>query len=86
MSFSSFLVASRHYNAMIYPLLYTNIIWYQGERDAQVPANIPVYSCMLEAMVRDWRNKWYHFTQGGTDQILPFGLVQVKALELSYSV
>ncbi len=70
---------------MIYPLLYTNIkgiIWYQGERDAQVPANIPVYSCMLESMVNDWRNKWYHFTQGGTDQILPFGLVQVKSVEL----
>ncbi len=46
------------YNAMIAPLLnyrIKGVIWYQGESNADRPAE---YRKLFSAMIQDWRNKW----------------------------
>lgn len=46
------------YNAMIAPLVpmeIKGVLWYQGESNANQPAN---YQNLLESLVGDWRSKW----------------------------
>lgn len=62
--------ASIHYNAMLRPVEGYGIrgfLWYQGECNV---FNVPYYSTLFAAMVRDWRAKW-----GRGD--LPFYAVQI---------
>ncbi len=35
------------------------------------------YVCSLASMVDDWRITWYNRTDSVTDELLPFGQVQV---------
>ena len=39
--------------------------------------NAEEYSCLLPAMVNDWRLNWYE-SSGSTDEMFPFGVVQVR--------
>ena len=46
------------YNGMIHPLLnmrLSGFLWYQGEGNSAYPNG---YSCLLPAMIADWRAKW----------------------------
>jgi sialate O-acetylesterase len=68
--------ASQLWNAMINPFLPMPIygaIWYQGESNTY---NSDKYACALNAMVTDWRTKWYARspTMG---PVFPFGEVQL---------
>lgn len=48
----------RLYNAMIHPLIpyrFSGVIWYQGEANANQPAE---YSVAFAAMIKDWRKKF----------------------------
>jgi len=43
------------YNAMIYPFLQQTVLgvlWYQGEQNV---GQAPVYKCLFQAMIKDWR-------------------------------
>lgn len=65
------------WNAMIHPLVNMTIygaIWYQGEANAGSPDN---YKCLFTAMIGDWRNKFYDGTNQATNQMFPFGFVQL---------
>jgi sialate O-acetylesterase len=58
------------YNAMIAPLLnykIKGVIWYQGESNADRPAD---YSKLLSALINDWRKNW-------NEDNLPFLVVQL---------
>ncbi|XP_057290069.1 sialate O-acetylesterase-like [Hydractinia symbiolongicarpus] len=73
---------SELYNAMIYPLMNTTIygaIWYQGEHNCIKP-NIHNYNCTFPAMISGWRKEWYSATHGNTNQLFPFGFVQLASL------
>ncbi len=66
------------YNAMLAPLLETNIkgvIWYQGETNADRPKE---YETLFPAMIRNWREK---FNQGD----FPFVFVQLPNFKESHS-
>lgn len=66
------------YNTMVAPLLnyrIKGILWYQGESNAEKPAE---YHKLLPALINDWRNKW----QQGS---LPFIFVQLpNFMEVEY--
>lgn len=64
------------FNGMINPLVpyaIRGILWYQGESDTTA-ARAPRYAKLLEALIRDWRNRW-------TQPDLPFLIVQLPAFE-----
>ena len=66
------------WNAMICPFLNMTIkgaIWYQGEANSLY--NSEIYSGTFPEMINDWRKKWCEGTGGSTDQMFPFGFVQV---------
>ena len=67
---------------MMYPFLNMKkgAIWYQGEANSLY--NSEIYSCIFQEMINDWRKKWFEGTGGSTDQMFPFGFVQV-ILEIS---
>ena len=63
---------------MLYPFLNMTIkgvIWYQGEENTVV--NPELYACVFPAMIKDWRRKWFESTNGTTEELFPFGFVQV---------
>ncbi len=53
------------------------LCWLQGEADTILTMTAR-YHCMLEALILDWREKWYEGTLHGTDPNMPFGIVQVR--------
>jgi len=62
---------------MIFPFLRTTIygaVWYQGESNA----GMNNYWCTFPAMVDDWRDKWYLYTNKQTDPVFPFGFVHLS--------
>lgn len=64
------------FNAMISPLLNTNvrsIMWYQGESNSGQPEK---YRCLFGQMILDWRRK---LVQGLKDYIPSFNFVQLAA-------
>ena len=66
------------WNAMIYPFLNMTIfgaIWYQGEANSHQPNT---YNCTFPAMIDDWRAKWFEGTNKATNEMFPFGFVQVS--------
>ncbi|XP_038069722.1 sialate O-acetylesterase-like [Patiria miniata] len=70
-------VASGLWNSMIHPLLNFTIkgaIWYQGEANTVDP---DPYKCLFNAMITDWREKWYEGTLNSTDIKFPFGFMQL---------
>ncbi|XP_066929967.1 sialate O-acetylesterase-like [Clytia hemisphaerica] len=70
------------WNAMIYPFLNMTIkgaIWYQGEANSLY--NSEIYACTFPEMINDWRKKWFEGTNGSTDQMLPFGFVQLATID-----
>lgn len=49
------------YNAMLHPLLdfpVAGVLWYQGESNADRPADAIAYRTQFAAMIRDWRDGW----------------------------
>ena len=65
------------WNAMIHPFLNMTIygaIWYQGEANSRSP---DTYNCTFPAMIDDWRAKWFETTNKNTNEMFPFGFVQV---------
>ncbi|XP_072013827.1 sialate O-acetylesterase-like [Amphiura filiformis] len=65
------------WNAMIHPFLNMTIkgaIWYQGEANTIAPEN---YRCLFQAMISDWRYKWYAGSAQQTDPYFPVGFVQL---------
>ena len=75
------------WNSMINPLLRMTIkgsIWYQGEQNAGYPGdyqghNRDIYDCTFPSMINNWRKKWSEATNGDTDEMFPFGFVQLAA-------
>lgn len=70
-------VATHLFNAMVSPLLNSTIfgaIWYQGESNGGAPV---AYGCQQPALVADWRSKWHVASNGQTDPLFPFGIVQL---------
>lgn len=73
------------WNAKIYPLLRTTItgaVWYQGESNtgmATPGADVRQYNCSFQAMVKDWRRKWYAGTSQATSPSFPMGWVQLNS-------
>ena len=73
------------WNSMIAPLLRMTIkgsIWYQGEQNAGYPGdyqghNRDIYDCTFPSMINNWRQKWYEATNGDTEEMFPFGFVQL---------
>ena len=66
------------WNSMIHPLLRFTIkgaIWYQGE--SNTGHNREIYDCTFPSMIKNWRQAWHEGTQGDTEQIFPFGFVQL---------
>ncbi|XP_045171966.1 sialate O-acetylesterase-like isoform X2 [Mercenaria mercenaria] len=65
------------WNSMIHPFLNLTIygaIWYQGEANAGAPDS---YKCRFPAMIDDWRQKFHEGSRGQTDDMFPFGFVQL---------
>ncbi|MDQ2658108.1 MAG: sialate O-acetylesterase [Bacteroidota bacterium] len=66
------------YNAMVAPLIMyplKGILWYQGETNAENPE---AYAALLQAFIRDWRNKFH-------DADLPFIYAQLpNFMNVSY--
>ncbi|XP_072013829.1 sialate O-acetylesterase-like [Amphiura filiformis] len=65
------------WNAMIYPFVNMTIkgaIWSQGESNARDP---DTYRCHFQAMISDWRQKWYAGSSQQTNPLFPFGFVQI---------
>ena len=57
-------------------------IWYQGEQNAGYPGdyaghNRDIYDCTFASMIKNWRQKWYEATNGDTEEMFPFGFVQL---------
>ena len=57
-------------------------IWYQGEQNAGYPGdyaghNRDIYDCTFASMIKNWRQKWYQATNGDTEEMFPFGFVQL---------
>ncbi|XP_065890778.1 sialate O-acetylesterase-like [Dysidea avara] len=68
------------WNSMIYPFLNMTIygvIWYQGESNTLEP---DTYNCTFPAMIDDWRDKWYEGSQKNTNELFPFGFVQLSTV------
>ncbi|XP_065890232.1 sialate O-acetylesterase-like isoform X1 [Dysidea avara] len=68
------------WNSMIHPFLKMTIygvVWYQGESNAIKP---DTYDCTFPAMIDDWRAKWYEGSHGNTNQMFPFGFVQISTV------
>lgn len=73
------------WNAMVHPLINMTIfgtIWYQGESNAV--QNRDLYNCTFPRMVDDWRKKFS--TSSGTDQLFPFGFVQLGSYRPEYPI
>ncbi|GFR98150.1 sialate O-acetylesterase [Elysia marginata] len=69
------------WNAMVHPLLGMTIygaIWYQGEQDQNHP-QVDRYACTFPAMIDDWRAKFHLTSKGETNDVFPFGFVQLSA-------
>lgn len=69
------------WNAMIHPILNMTIkgaIWYQGEANAR--RNRDLYNCTFPNMIKDWRKSWLEGTGGHTDDLFPFGFVQLASV------
>ena len=63
---------------MIHPFLTMTIygvVWYQGESNAIKP---DTYDCTFPALIDDWRAKWHEGSHGNTNEMFPFGFVQVS--------
>ena len=57
-------------------------IWYQGEQNAGYPGeyaghNRDLYDCTFTSMINNWRQKWFEATNGDTEEMFPFGFVQL---------
>ena len=66
------------WNGMIQPLTQMSIrgaLWYQGE--ANTGHNKEIYDCTFENMISSWRQRWNENTEGLTDELFPFGFVQL---------
>ncbi|XP_072014239.1 sialate O-acetylesterase-like [Amphiura filiformis] len=50
-------------------------IWYQGESNTRYP---DTYRCLFQAMISDWRQKWYAGSSQQTNPLFPFGFVQIS--------
>ncbi|XP_072013844.1 sialate O-acetylesterase-like [Amphiura filiformis] len=67
------------WNAMIHPFVNMTIkgaIWYQGESNTFLGTD--TYSCFFQAMISDWRQKWYAGSSQQTNPLFPFGFVQIS--------
>ncbi|BFZ25021.1 hypothetical protein BsWGS_28060 [Bradybaena similaris] len=68
------------WNAMIHPMLGMTIkgaVWYQGESDSS-GTKMDHYNCTFPAMIQDWRNNFNKASNGQTDDLFPFGFVQLS--------
>ena len=66
------------WNSMIHPLLRMSIkgaIWYQGE--SNTGHNREIYDCTFVSLIKNWRGKWHQSTGGDTEEMFPFGFVQL---------
>ena len=66
------------WNGMIQPLTQMSIrgaLWYQGE--ANTGHNKEIYDCTFENLISSWRQRWNDNTEGLTDELFPFGFVQL---------
>ena len=66
------------WNGMIQPLTQMSIrgaLWYQGE--ANTGHNKEIYDCTFENLISSWRQRWNENTEGLTDELFPFGFVQL---------
>ncbi|CAG5123855.1 unnamed protein product [Candidula unifasciata] len=68
------------WNAMVHPLLgmtISGVIWYQGEQDSHEDTKKNNYNCSFPAMIDDWRLQFNKASSGETNNIFPFGFVQL---------
>ena len=64
-------------NNMIFLSLLLNL----GEANTPDPST---YRCLFQAMISDWRYKWYEGSGQQTNPYFPFGFVQVCCVEEQY--
>lgn len=72
---------SQLWNSMVYPMLSMTIygvIWYQGESDSVDPVLMNRYNCTFPVMIDDWRSAFNLASHGQTDNLFPFGFVQLS--------
>ena len=72
------------YNRMLHPLLplpIAGVIWYQGESNANTPAQAEAYRALFAGLIRSWRREWQ-----GTHVTFPFLWVQLPGYGAADSV
>ncbi|KAJ3411282.1 hypothetical protein HDV05_002428 [Chytridiales sp. JEL 0842] len=77
------------WNAMIEPLTYTPIfgtLWYQGEADCNSLIQARSYACRFPALIASWRRLWNQRTGGNTNELMPFGFVQLSTWGNDYPI
>lgn len=67
------------WNAMIHPLqnmTLKGVIWYQGESNRNI--NRDLYNCTFPELIADWRQTFHMGSRGQTEELFPFGFVQLS--------
>ncbi|KAK3609136.1 hypothetical protein CHS0354_032663 [Potamilus streckersoni] len=73
------------WNAMVNPFVQMTIfgaIWYQGEANA---GRADRYACQFSAMISDWRQKFHKGSDGETNNLFPFGFVQLSGFNNNFN-